>query len=95
MVPDNYSADYLFYVDKSPVQFGSKTKLFRYLKDTLGKDKTKKKLYLKGIKDVLNFSKQNELGTHFQHHPRKNIGEFHFSLYPNKDQYFHKGLFKF
>ena len=41
---NQFSAKYLFYDDNSPVQFGSKTKLLKYLKQTLGKDERKKKL---------------------------------------------------
>ena len=84
---EKYTAKYLYYDKHSPIQYASKSKMLRYLKRQLQGGHIGMKQYKEAFKDVIKLAEEIELGTHFQHH-RKNIGSFHYSLYPYKNQYF-------
>ena len=86
-----YRADYLYYNKDSPVQYSSKSKILQYLKNEFKEGRIAKDDYRKAVNDVIKLGKKIELGTHLQHHRRK-ISQFHYSLYPNKDQLFQMDL---
>ena len=88
---DMYRADYLYYNKDSPVQYSSKSKILQYLKNEFKEGHIAKDDYRKAVNDVIKLGKKIELGTHLQHHRRK-INQFHYSLYPNKDQLFQMDL---
>ena len=88
---DRFDGEYLYYGKLSPVRYGSKSKLLRYLRDKYREGVLTKTKYRNAMQSVLTLSKKIDLGTHFQRH-RKKIGVFHYSLYPYKNQYFQMDL---
>ena len=84
-------AKYLYYDKSSPVRYGSKSKMLRYLRNELKMGNISRKQFTESVKGVASLAKEIDLGTHFQRH-RKKLGIFHYSLYPNKNQYFHMDL---
>ena len=88
---DRIKAEYLYYNKSSPVRYGSKTKMLRYLRNELKMGNISRKQFIESVKGVIALAKEIDLGTHFQRH-RKKLGIFHYSLYPNKNQYFQMDL---
>ena len=88
---DRIKAEYLYYDKSSPVRYGSKTKMLRYLRNELKMGNISRKQFIESVKGVIALAKEIDLGTHFQRH-RKKLGIFHYSLYPNKNQYFQMDL---
>ena len=78
---DVYSPEYLYTSDKSPVQFGSIYEIKRYLKRA-------KPSGLKGcLRDLDAYAKQIQLGTH-QGVAHRKEGEYSYTLYHHKDEFF-------
>ena len=82
------NADYLFYNDKSPVQWGSATQLKRYIESHSNPRDAK---YEENLKSVDNLQKEINLGTRTLKH-LKDIGEYHYSLNPFKRSQFQADL---
>lgn len=84
-------SEYLYYDDRSPVQYGSKSKLLGYLRRLFKNGDINRKQFITSTKSVNKLAEEIDLGTHFQHHPKK-IEPFHYTLYPRQNQYFHMDL---
>ena len=59
-------AKYLYYDKSSPVRYGSKTKILRYLRNELKMGNISRKQFTESVKGVIALAKEIDLGTHFQ-----------------------------
>ena len=68
---DRFDGEYLYYGKLSPVRYGSKSKLLRYLRDKYREGVLTKTKYRNAMQSVLTLSRKIDLGTHFQRHRKK------------------------
>ena len=88
MSENKLNAEYLFYNNSSPVQWGSASQLKKYIESN---SNTSDPNYKSNIQSVDDLQREINLGTHSNTRLRK-IGELHYKLSPYKNSFYEADL---